>query len=114
MIPNLGQMFHLMKNAGQIRESARHLQEQLAAARHVGEAGGGQVRATVNGKGELLQLRIDPELVSKGQVEMIEELVVGSVHDAVRRSREALRAEIQKIGAGLDLGPLADMLGSQF
>jgi DNA-binding YbaB/EbfC family protein len=111
MLGNLGQIAHLLKNAGQIKENMKGLQERLAAARYVGEAGGGQVRATVDGKGELIAIKFDPAAVQSGDIELLEDLVCASVRDAVTKSREAVQKEMQEATGGMDLQGMMDMLG---
>jgi len=101
----------LLKNAGAIRQSVQEMQARLSEARFVGEAGGGQVRATVDGKGELVQMRIDPVLIRAGDVELIEELTCAAVRDAITRSREAVQREMQELTGGMNLPGLTDLLG---
>jgi DNA-binding YbaB/EbfC family protein len=110
MFGNLGQLATLLKNAGQIKQNMAQVNERLSAARFVGEAGGGQVRATVDGKGELVALKIDPPLVAAGDVELLEDLVCAAVRDAVRVSREGAQKEIEEAMGGINLGGMMDML----
>lgn len=111
MLGNLGQLAGLLKNAGQIKENMKGMQERLAAARYVGEAGGGQVRATVDGKGELVEIKIEPTTVQGGDVEMLEDLICASVREAVTKSREAVQKEMQAATGGMDIQGMMDMLG---
>lgn len=106
MFGQLGQLASLLKNAGALKEAADGMQQRLAAARFLGEAGAGQVRATVNGRGELIGIKIDPKLLTGGDAEMLEDLICASMNDAVARSRDALQKEISAISGGLDLGGL--------
>lgn len=111
MLGNLGQLASLLKNAGQIRENMKDIQQRLEAARYTGEAGGGQARATVDGRGEIIQLKLDPETVHAGDVEMLEDLICAAVRDAVARSREGVQKEMQAATGGMDLQGMMDMLG---
>jgi DNA-binding YbaB/EbfC family protein len=111
MLPNLGQLMQLMKNAGQIKQNMSQMNEKLAAARYAGEAGGGQVQATVDGRSELVALKIDPALVSAGDVEMLEDLICAAVRDATRRSREGAQKEMESAMGGVNLQGMMDMLG---
>lgn len=111
MLGNLGQIMNLMKNAGQIKQTMQDMNARLEAAQFVGEAGGGQVRATVNGKGELAALKIEPGLVQGADVELIEELTCAAVRDAVARSREAAQKEMQALTGGLNLPGMGDLFG---
>ena len=110
MFGNLGQLTQLMRNAGQIKQNMAEMNERLAAARFVGEAGGGQVKATVDGKGDMITLKIDPAAIEAGDIEMLEDLVCAAVRDGVRLSREAAQQEVQNAMGGLNLGGMMDML----
>ena len=111
MFGNMGQLAQLLKNAGQIKENMKGMQERLAAARHVGEAGGGQVRATVDGKGELVEIKIDPQTVQADDLELLEDLICASVRDATSKSRDAVQKEMQAATGGMDLQGVMNMLG---
>src|SRR5262245_12153684 len=102
MLGNLGQLAGLLKNAGQIQENMRNMQERMAAARFVGESGAGQVRATVDGRGELAAIKIEPTLLASGDSELTEELIVAAVRDAIGRSREAAAKELESATGGLN------------
>ncbi len=110
MFGNLGQIAGLLRNAGQLREKGAAAQERLRAARFVGDAGAGQVQATCDGRGELLSLRIEPQLLSAGDAEALEDLVIAAVRDAVSRSREGAAKELEAV-TGMNLQGLMDMLG---
>lgn len=111
MFGNLGQIMNLMKNAGQIKQGMQDMNERLQAARFVGEAGGGQVQATVDGRGEMVALKIDPVLVQAGDVELLEDLTCAAVRDAVNRSRSAVQKEMQELTGGLNLPGMGDLPG---
>ena len=111
MLGNLGQLMNVLKNAGQIKQNMAQMNERMAAARFTGQAGGGQVTATVDGKGDLVSLRIEPGLVTAGDVEMLEDLICAAVRDAVRLSRESAQKEMETAMGGLNLGGMMDMLG---
>lgn len=99
---NLGQ---LMKQAQQMQTKMTEMQEKLAALEIEGAAGGGLVRATVSGKGELKHLKIEPSLVDPKEVEVLEDLVVAAVNDA-RGKIDALAAEeMKKLTGGIPLPP---------
>ena len=110
MFGNLGQLTHLMKNAGAIRENMQRMQEEMKSARFTGDAGAEQVVATVDGSGELVGLRIDPQLVESGDREMIEDLTVAAVRAAVANSRAEMKSRLQELTGGMDLGGMMDML----
>lgn len=111
MLGNLGQLAHLLRNAGQIKQNMTEMNDRLAAVRFTGEAGAGQVKATVDGRGEIVELKIEPALVESGDVEMLEDLTCAALRDAVRLSREAAQKEMESAMGGLNLGGMMDMLG---
>ncbi|MEW4569196.1 YbaB/EbfC family nucleoid-associated protein [Tautonia sp. JC769] len=88
MFGNLGNLADLMRNAGKIREQMEQAAEQLGNVQVEGSAGGGAVKATVNGRMELVSVRIDPKLTTDGDVELLEDLVTGAVNQAMNRARE--------------------------
>lgn len=111
MFGNLTQIAGLLKNAGQIKENMKVANARLTAARFIGEAGGGQVRATVDGKGEPISIKIEPTLLETRDGEMIEELTVAALRDAIRQSREGAMKEMQAAAGGVDLSGLMQMFG---
>ena len=82
----------LMKQAQQMQE---RLQKQMAEMRVEATAGGGMVTVTVSGTKQLLSLRLDPEVVSKDDVEMLQDLIVAATNDAHRKVDEALANQMQ-------------------
>ncbi|MDH3476110.1 MAG: YbaB/EbfC family nucleoid-associated protein [Rhodospirillales bacterium] len=97
---NLGQM---MKQAQQMQAKMAEMQEQLAAAEMTGAAGGGMVQVTMNGKGELRAVKIDPALVDPQDVEVLEDLIVAAAQDAKSKVEIHVAEEMQKLTGGLDL-----------
>ncbi len=79
------------------------MQTELAQRTVTGTAGGGMVEATVDGRGQLRRVRIDPAVVKDADVEMLEDLVLAAVADAQRRAEELYREELRKVTGGLPL-----------
>lgn len=111
MFGQMGQLASILKNAGQIKENMKLMHERLRCARFVGEAGGGQVKATVDGRGELTGIKIDPLLMQGGDIELVEDLVCGAVRAAIALSRESVQKEMEVATGGLNLQGVMDMLG---
>ncbi len=93
----------LMKQAQQLQSKIQALQEELGRRTVSAQAGGGMVEATVNGRQELLSLRIDPEVVSPEDVEMLQDLILAAVNEALNRSREMVAQEMAKLTGGLGI-----------
>ena len=77
----------MMKQAQQMQE---RLQKQMADLRVEGNAGGGMVTVTINGAKQVQSIKIDPEVVSKDDVAMLQDLIVAALHDAHRKADEAM------------------------
>jgi len=88
----------IMKQAQQMQE---RLQQQMAELRVEGNAGGGMVTVVVNGAKQIQALKIDPEVVSKDDVEMLQDLIVAAINDAHRKADEEMA---QKMGGMLPPG----------
>lgn len=93
----------LMKQAKEMQEQMKQMQERLQEERVEGTAGGGMVTVTMNGRHEILKLRIDPQVVSPDEVEMLEDLVTAACNDARSRIDERMQEEIGKMTGGLGL-----------
>ena len=91
----------LLKQAQEVRDRMQRLQEELGARTVEGSAGGGMVVAVMNGRQELLDLRIEKEVVDPEGVGMLRDLVRAAVNDALARSREMAAAEMAKLTGGI-------------
>ena len=109
MLGNLGNLAGLLKSAKDLQSQMAKMQEEMAARRFVGAAGGEMVRATVDGKGTLVDLKIDPQALK--DVELLEDLVKAAVGAAVTKSQEAMKSEMAGLTGGLNLPGLSEMLG---
>ena len=100
---NPAQMGGLMKQAQQFQKKMADVQEGLRTRVVEGAAGGGMVKAQVNGKLELVALKIDPEVVDKDETEMLEDLVLAAVSTATKKAHELAQAEMAKVTGGLPI-----------
>jgi DNA-binding YbaB/EbfC family protein len=89
---------NMMKQAQQMQE---RLQREMADLKVEGNAGGGMVTVIINGAKQIHSLKIDPEVVSKDDVEMLQDLIVAAINDAHRKADEAMS---QKMGGMLPPG----------
>ena len=85
----------------QAQEMQNRLQKQMADLKVEGNAGGGMVTVVVNGAKQVQSLKIDPEVVSKEDVDMLQDLIVAAINDAQRKADEAMQ---QKMGGMLPPG----------
>ena len=93
----------LMKQAQEMQSKMEEMQTKLASLELVGEAGAGLVQVTLNGKGELRKLHIDPKLADPAETEMLEDLIVAAHRDAKVKIDAASAAEMQKVTGGMQL-----------
>ena len=96
-------MANLQRMAAQMQQQMARVQEELAAAICEGSAGGGVVRATVTGKQELVSVAIDPSAIDPDDAEMLQDLIVAAVNDALRASRELAESKMAAVTGGLRL-----------
>ena len=90
----------MMQQAQQMQE---RLQKQMAEMKVEATSGGGMVTVTVNGHKNLLKITLDPEVISKEDAEMLQDLIVAAVNDAHRRVDEALASQMQGLMGGMRL-----------
>ncbi|HEX5149228.1 MAG TPA: YbaB/EbfC family nucleoid-associated protein [Candidatus Limnocylindrales bacterium] len=96
-------MANLQRMAQQMQQEMLRVQAELADAKVDGSAGGGVVSATVTGKQELIAITIDPSAVDPADVEMLQDLVVAAVNEALRASRELAEQKMSAVTGGLRL-----------
>ena len=96
-------MMSMMKQAQKLQAKMMEMQAELANRTVSAQAGGGMVDAVVNGRQELLSLRIDPEVVNAEDVEMLQDLISAAVNEALNRSREMMAAEMSKLTGGMQI-----------
>ncbi len=94
---------NLQQMAMRMQRDMQRVQEELQAARLEGTAGGGVVKATVSGKLELIGVEIDPSAVDPSDVEMLQDLVVAAVNEALKAARELEQSKMAAITGGLRL-----------
>jgi DNA-binding YbaB/EbfC family protein len=96
-------MANLQRMAAQMQQEMTRIQAELEATTIEGSAGGGVVRAVVTGKQELVGVVIDPSAVDPDDVELLQDLVVAAVNDALRSSRELAESKMSALTGGLRL-----------
>ncbi len=93
----------MMKQAQKLQAKMAEMQAEMGNRTVSAQAGGGMVEATVNGRQELLSLRIDPEVASPDDVEMLQDLILAAVNEALNRSREMMAQEMSKLTGGMQI-----------
>ena len=91
----------LMKQAQKLQSRMMALQDELAGKTVEATAGGGMVSATVNGKQEIVSLKIDPEVVNRQEIEMLQDLIIAAVNDGIRRAQQMCSDEMKKLTGGM-------------
>jgi len=100
-------MGNLMKQAQQMQQKMLKLQEEIAQRTLDASVGGGMVTVTVNGKSEVLRIKIEPQVVDPDDVEMLEDLIVAGVNEALRKAQEMVSEEMSKLTGGLKIPGLS-------
>jgi len=96
-------MGNLMKQAQKLQSQMLKLQEELAEKTVEATAGGGMIKAVANGKQEILSIHIEKEVVDPEDVEMLEDLILAAVNDALSRAQEMVSTEMGKLTGGMNL-----------
>ncbi|MCM8900639.1 YbaB/EbfC family nucleoid-associated protein [Caldicoprobacter algeriensis] len=99
----IGNMNQLMKQAKKIQEQMAKLQEELEQKTVEASAGGGVVTVVANGKKEVVEIKIAPEAVDPDDVEMLQDLILAAVNEALRRAEEIVQEEMSKLTGGLSI-----------
>lgn len=94
---------NMMKQAQVMQQRMAKMQEELAGKTVEGSAGGGMVTCVVTGKQELLSIAIKPEVVDPNDVDMLQDLILAAVGDAMKKSQQLAAGEMQKIAGGMGL-----------
>ena len=96
----------MIKQAQKMQQEMLRMQEEMESKTFSATAGGGVVTATVNGKHELMDLSIDPEAVDPEDVEMLQDMVIAAVNEAMRAADADSANSMSRLTGGLNLGGL--------
>jgi nucleoid-associated protein EbfC len=96
-------MKDLMKQAQKMQNDLMKAQEELAAKIVEGSAGGGMVKVEMNGKNQVLSVKIDPEVVDKDDVEMLEDLIIAALNEAQEKVSKTSESEMGKLTGGMNI-----------
>ena len=94
---------NIMKQAQMMQKKMGQMQQEMESQQVEATSGGGMVTAVVNGRQKLLSLTIDPQVVDAEDVEMLQDLVVAAVNEAINKSQEMMQAEMSKLTGGMNI-----------
>jgi DNA-binding YbaB/EbfC family protein len=107
MSKGLNPLGNIMKQAQELQERLAQMQEQAAAQTVDASAGGGMVTAVVNGRLEVVSLRIDPEIVKSSDIDMLQDLVMAAINQGIRNAQAMVAEEMKKVTGGLKIPGLS-------
>jgi hypothetical protein len=99
-VQNIG---NIMKQAKKLQERMASLQDELALRKVEASAGGGMVSVLVNGRHELVSLKIEREVVNPEDVDMLQDLILAAVNEGMRKAQEMAAAEMAKLTGGINI-----------
>ncbi|EKP94746.1 YbaB/EbfC family nucleoid-associated protein [Thermaerobacter subterraneus] len=108
---SFGPMGKMLKQLEKMQQEMARLQEELGQREVEATAGGGMVKAVVNGRQELLRLEIAREAVDPDDVELLQDMIVAAVNEASRKAQEMVQAEMARVTGGLKLPKLPGLPG---
>jgi nucleoid-associated protein EbfC len=107
-IPNMG---NLLKQAQQFQAKMAKLQEELGERTVEASSGGGMITVVANGRQEILSVKIDPEVIDPNDREMLQDLILAAVNDALTKARNMMQEEMGKLTHGLNLPNMPGLFG---
>lgn len=105
MFKEIGQLAGLMRNLPKIQEEAEKLQARLGQIQAEGDAGAGMVKVKINGQMEVLSCQLSDEAIKGNDREMLEDLIVSAINQAIRKAKQSVAEETSKMATGLGLPP---------
>lgn len=96
-------MNQMLQQAQKLQKQMDDMQKQLDLVEVEGASGGGMVKVTVTGKGDLKRIKIDPSLMDPAEVEMLEDLIIAAIHDGKSKADSQASSEMSKLTGGLSL-----------
>ena len=105
-MPMGGMNMNMVKQAQKMQQELLKMQQEMETREYKATSGGGMVTAAVNGKHELLRLSIEPDAVDPEDVEMLQDMVIAAVNEAMRKAETDASASMSKLTGGLNLGGL--------
>ncbi len=94
---------NIMKQAQLMQQKMERMQQELQGRKVEASAGGGMVTATVNGQQQLLELKIEPNVVDPEDIEMLQDLILAAVNQAIKKSQDMMQEEMAKVTGGMNI-----------
>jgi DNA-binding YbaB/EbfC family protein len=104
-MPNIPGLGNMMKQVQKMQEDTERMEQELGEMRIEASSGGGMVTAVATGRREILEIKIDPQVVDPEDVEMLQDLVVSAVREVLEKADEAKQSRMEQITGGLNLPP---------
>ena len=101
-----GNMQQLMRQAQKMQQQLQEAQEKLDEAEYEAASGGGMVSVKVSGKRELKSISIDPQVVDPEDIEMLQDLILAAVNEALRKGEDARESAMSRMAPGMGMGCL--------
>jgi DNA-binding YbaB/EbfC family protein len=95
----------MMKQAQKFQDDMAKMEDELAEEKLEVSSGGGMVTAIVNGRGELIDIKINPEVVDPSDIDMLQDLITSAVREAMERANELRKERMEELTGGLGLPP---------
>jgi len=102
-IPGAANGGNMMKKIQQMQEDMERIQNEVEASSFSASSGGGAVEATVNGKHEVLSVKISPDVIDPEDAEMLEDMIIVAINEAIRKATEAMDKGIESAKGGLSI-----------
>jgi len=101
----LGNIQNMLKQAQKVKEQIEKLQAEAGEKIVEASSGGGMITVVAKAKGEIVSVKIEPEIVREGDIEMLQDLITAAVNEALSRGQEIMKEEVAKAATGLGLPP---------
>ncbi len=94
---------NILKQAQQIHSKISQLQEEMAQKTVEASSGGGMVNVVMNGRQQVISIRIDPEVVNRDDIDMLQDLIMAAVNEAIKKTQEMVTEEMKRITGGFSI-----------
>ncbi len=109
-IPNQPNRNDMMLKIQKMQEDMQRVQEEVENAEYSASAGGGAVEVTVSGKHEILSIKMQPDVVDPEDIEMLEDLLMASLNEAIRKANDTMEREMGNVTGGLNIPGMGGLL----